>query len=307
MGNLQLGLHQVISFYFVAKEKSFSRAAEALSITQPAVTQHIRGLEVQYGVKLINVKKKRVSLTKAGERLMAYAEEIHNQATVTENFLKGYRFNQISIGIASPLVYFFTALIDYFKELHPSVRVSIREGSSLPLVEELLDFKLDICMVGILFPYSERVRLFRIPAKERLCFVAPPDYPLPSDGLLTWAQLASYPLIIQAEGSASRALLLNYFKKKGIRPLIGAEVNNVALAKKLACQKKGIAFMFEANIQEELASEKLKIIPMEDGDIRMGGIDILVKHEENLSPTVESFLTLINEHSKGNLVEMAPR
>jgi DNA-binding transcriptional LysR family regulator len=307
MGNLQLGLHQVISFYFVAKEKSFSRAAEALSITQPAVTQHIRGLEIQYGVKLINVKRKRVSLTKAGEKLMLYAEEIFNQATVTENFLKGYRFNQISIGIASPLVYYFTALIDYFKELHPSVRVSIREGSSLPLVEELLDFKLDICLVGILFPYSERVRLFRIPARERLCFVAARDYPLPSEGLLKWSRLASYPLIIQAEGSASRALLLNVFKKMGINPLIGAEVNNVALAKQLACQKKGIAFMFEANIQEELESGKLKMVPMEDGDIRMGGIDILVNQEEKLSPTVESFLGLLNERSRGNLVELAPR
>ena len=92
-------------------------------------------------------------------------------------------------------------------------------------------------------------------------FVAAPDYPLPSDGPLKWSQLASFPLIIQAEGSASRALLLNTFKKKGLKPLIGAEVNNVGLAKQLARQKKGIAFMFEANILDELSDEKLKIIP----------------------------------------------
>jgi DNA-binding transcriptional LysR family regulator len=307
MGNLQLGLHQVISFYYVAKEQSYSRAAEALSITQPAVTQHIRGLEVQYGVKLINIKKKRVSLTKAGERLLPYAEDIFNMATLTENFLKGYRFNHISIGIASPLVYFFTALINHFKELHPSVRVSIQDGSSMPLVEELLDFKLDICMVGILFPYNERVRLFRLPAEEQLFFVAAPDYPLPSDGPLKWLQLSSFPLIIQAEGSASRAMLLNNFKKRGLKPLIGAEVNNVGLAKQLARQKKGIAFMFEANILEELAEKKLKIIPVEDGYLKMGAIDILVNREEKISPAVESLLDLIKSQFKGKLLEISPK
>ena len=130
MANFQLNLHRVISFYLLAKEHSFSRAAELLSITQPAVTQHIRGLEVQFGVKLVNVKKKRVYLTKAGERLLPYAEELFNQAILTENFLKGYRFNHISIGIASPLVFFFTALVDHFKEL-PSFRKDLHPGRFL--------------------------------------------------------------------------------------------------------------------------------------------------------------------------------
>ncbi len=307
MGNFQLNLHQVISFYFVAKEHSFSRAAELLSITQPAVTQHIRALEVQFGVKLVNIKKKRVNLTKAGEKLLPYAEELFNQAVLTENFLKSYRYNHISIGISTPLVSFFTALIDHFKELYPSVRVSIREGSSLPMVEELMDFKLDICMVGILFPYSERVRLFRIPVDEQLFFVAAPEYPLSSDTPAKWSQLASHPLIIQSEGSASRSILLNHFKKRGLTPLIGAEVNNVELAKQLARQKKGIAFMFETNIREEVSAGKLKIIRAEDGTIKMGAIDVLINREERLSPTIEAFLTMLKEHFNGDLKEIAPR
>jgi len=88
MGRFQLNLHHVISFYFLAKEQSFSRAAERLAITQPAVTQHVRGLETQFGTKLIILKKQRVHLTKAGEELFAYAEELFNQAVLTENFLK---------------------------------------------------------------------------------------------------------------------------------------------------------------------------------------------------------------------------
>jgi DNA-binding transcriptional LysR family regulator len=304
MGNLQLSLHQVISFYFLAKEQSFSRAAELLAITQPAVTQHVRGLEVQFGVKLVSIKKKRVKLTKAGEKLLPYAEELFNQAILTENFLKGYRFNHISVGISSPLVFFFTAIIDHFKEIYPMVRISIREGSSRPMMEELLDFKLDICMIGVLFPYDERVRLFRIPVNEQLVFVAAPGYPLPLDKPVKWTQLATHPLIIQPEGSASRATLLDHFKRRGLKPLIGAEVNNMELAKQLARQKKGIAFMFETNIVEEVENKRLNIIGVEDGKICMGAIDVLVNKEDRLSPTVEALLALTKIHFGGNVFEM---
>jgi len=307
MGSFQLNLHQVISFYFLAKEQSFSRAAELLAITQPAVTQHIRGLEVQFGVKLVRIAKKRVNLTKAGERLLPYAEELFNQAVLTENFLRNYRFNHISIGIASALVSFFTAIIDHFKELYPSVRVSIRDGPSTPLLEELLAFRLDICLIGVLFPYSERVRRFHIPREEQVVFVVAPDYPLPSDKPVKWTQLASHPLIIQSEGSASRALLLNHFKKRGLKPLIGAEVNNMELAKQLARQKKGLAFIFETNIREEVASGKLRAVRIEDGEMKMGGIDLLVNKEERLSPAVESFLMIVKKHFSDNFREMPPQ
>ncbi|MFZ7112959.1 MAG: LysR family transcriptional regulator [Desulfatiglandales bacterium] len=299
MGSLQLNLHQVISFYFLSKEGSFSRAAEQLCITQPAVTQHVRGLEVQFGVKLVNLKKKRVYLTEAGKRLVTYAEGLFNQALMTENFLKGYRFNNISIGIASPLMFYFTALIDRFKELFPSIQVSIREGSSLALAEDLLNFKHDISIVGVLPHRNERLRLYRIPTELQLVLVASPDYPLPFDRPVKWTHLISHPLIVQSEGSAGRAIVLNHFKKRGLKPLIGAEVSNIELAKQLARQKKGVAVMFEPNIQEEIAQGQLRIVQVEDGKISMGAIDVLVNQEERLSPAVESFLILIKKHFKG--------
>ena len=86
----QINLQQIISFYFVGKEESFSVASEKLFVTQPAVTQQIKALETQFGVKLINVKRKRVHLTKAGERFLDYAEEIINHVTMAENFLKSF-------------------------------------------------------------------------------------------------------------------------------------------------------------------------------------------------------------------------
>jgi len=289
-----MNLQHVVTFYFVAREKSFHAAAEKLFITQPAVTQQIHALEVQFGVKLIHIKKKRAYLTRAGEQLLTYAEELFNQIMVTENYLKSYRLTNINIGIASQLTVLLTGLIDRFKDRQPSVRLSVREASSGVLAEELLNFKHDICFVGPLPRVSERLSMIRIPQAERIVFVASPDYPLSSKEEITWQDLVKYPLIIPGEGSAAREIAFENFRKRDLQPLIGAQVDNIECAKRLVLQKKGIAFMVLFNIRDELARNDLKILNVAGTDIRID-VDILMNPEIALSPVAESFLSLARE------------
>jgi DNA-binding transcriptional LysR family regulator len=300
MGHFQFNPLHVITFFLVATEQSFSKAALRLSITQPAVTQQIRTLEMQSGVRLIRIKKKRVYLTKAGQDLLPYSKELFDHAMVAENFLKGYRSNNLSIGIASPLLTYFGPLIDYFKQLNPSVLVGIREGTSA-MAEELLEYKHDICFVAPAPPYDEKLRLYRIRTGGSNVFVASRDYPLPSGTPVTWAELSQHPLIIQCEGAVARAVVFHHFKKRGLKPLIGVETDNILFMKMLVQQKRGIAFMYEPNIREEVASGEARIIEVESGEIKLGGIDILV-HRENVSPTARAFLALVKERFDGTIV-----
>ena len=295
MVHLQVNLHHLISFLFVAKEKSFSRASEQLGITQPAVTQHIHALEVQFGIKLINLNKKRVFLTKAGERLVPYAEDLFNQAMMANNFLVSYRFSNLWLGISSSLIVYMMPLIEKFKESQPSTRISIREAPSLTLIKEILDFKLDLCFVGPAFAYDERLKVYRIPRNEEMFFVVSPEYPIGPGNLMSWKHLASHPLILQTEGSAARELVFHHFRKRGLVPTIGAEVDNVELAKEFARQKKGVSFMFEPNVREDVARGCLRIIEMEDGAIRVGAIDLLL-NKEAASPSAQAFLKVVKEH-----------
>ncbi len=291
----QIHVQQLISFYFVAKEQSISAASEKLFVTQPAVTQQIKALEAQFGVKLINVKKKRVHLTKAGERLLDYAEEVINHVTLAENFLKSYRVNNLQIGVACTLTLYLTPVIDKFKELYPSVKVAVREGPSLHLIEDLLDFKFDVCLVGTLREINKRLQVLRIPQVEQMVLVANPGYPLVQKGEVKWEDLVDYPLIIQSEGSMARERILEHFRSRNLTPLIGAEVDNIECAKELARQKKGVALMFLPNIKEEVALQRLKIIPVTDGEIRLG-IDIARNQEMALSPLSNAFLSVIEKH-----------
>jgi len=291
----QVNLQHIISFYYVAKEKSFSDAAEKLFVTQPAVTQQIRTLEVQFGIKLVNIKKKRVYLTKAGEKLFIYAEELLDHAIIVENFLKSYRLNNLYIGIAGTMMLYLMGIIDKLKELYPSVQVTVREGPSRVLAEELLDFRHDICLVGPLSNLSEKLNVFHIPKVEKLVFTASPEYRLAVEPPIKWKDLACHPLIIQPEGSVAYELILHNFNIRGFKPQIGAEVDNIEFAKTLAKQKKGIALMFLPNIREELANGTLKIIPVEGGDIRLG-IDVLTNKEAASSAVTEAFFRIIKEH-----------
>ena len=291
----QINVQQLISFYFVATEKSFSVASEKLFITQPAVTQQIRGLEEKFGVKLINVKRKRVYLTKAGERLVSYAEEIINHVMMAENFLKSYRVNNLHIGVATTLTLYLTPIIDTFKELFSSVRVSVREGPSLTLIEGLLDFKFDICLVGTLQTINKKLQVMRMPQIERMVLVASPDYPLVRKPEVKWEDLVDYPLIIQSEGSTAREVILEHFASRNLTPMIGAEVDNVECAKQLARQKKGVALMFLPYIREDVALGKLTIIPVVDGEIKLG-IDIVTNQEMPVSPILKAFMGLVEKH-----------
>lgn len=304
MGRFQLNLHHIISFYCLAKEQSFSRAAERLAITQPAVTQHVRGLEMQFGVKLITLKKQRVRLTEAGDKLVAYAEELFNQAVLTENFLKNYHRNHLAIGIAGGLTFYLTSLIDHFKETCPSVKVTIREGSSKSLVEELLNYQHDICFTGVIARYHNKVRSFRIDSDEQMVFVSSPINPLYGDAPATWEQLAACPLIIQSEGSAGRGLVRYEFKKRGLTPIIGMEVSNIELAKEMAKQNKGIALLFGPNVRREVDRGELKIIRLEDGEIRMGSFYVVTNREAQTPPAVRSFLATIKQYFSNNFHEL---
>jgi DNA-binding transcriptional LysR family regulator len=291
----QVNLQHIITFYFVAREESFSSASEKLCITEPAVHQQIRGLELHYGIKLIYVKKKRAHLTKAGEKLLSYAEILFNHAIATENFLKSYRVSNLHVGIAGTLVVYLMGIIDKFKELYPTVQVIIRQGPSGVLAEELAHFRHDICLVGSLPHVDEGLRVLRIPEVERMVFVTSPEHPLAGGPAATWEDLAHYPLIIQHEGSCAREIVHRHFASRHLEPFVGAEIDNVECAKGLARQNKGIALMFLPNVKEELTLGSLRIIPVVDGDIRLG-IDIIMNREAGLSPVMEAFLTVVRQH-----------
>jgi len=296
----QLNLQQIISFYFVAKEGGYEEAAESLFLTRSAVTQQIRSLEVQYGMKFFTVKKHKIHLTTEGERLFAYADEFVHHLVNIESFLKTFRQTTLHLGIANLLMFYMMPVIDRFKELYPTVQVSLRAGKSVDLVDELLKFRHDICFVGQAFVGSAtyptgRLTGYRVAQVEKMVFVASPDYPLSADVESRWEDLAREPLILQSEGSNARLAVLGHFRKRGLSPTIGAEVDDVDAAMELVRQRKGVILTFSPIVRADVAAGRLKVIPVAGGDIRLG-IDILLNREVALSTPARVFMELCQDH-----------
>ncbi len=183
------------------------------------------------------------------------------------------------------------------------IPLSVREGPTYTLVQELLDFKHDICLVGAMSGICDHLHGFRIGQVERMVFVSSPDFRADTDTEVTWEELARQPIIVPAEGSDARRVVLSEFKARGLEPVIGAEVNNIEFAKELVRQKKGIALMFYPNVKEDIVTKKLKVIKVQGCDIRLG-IDVLFNGELSLSPVTEELMKLIRERFNCKIQEL---
>lgn len=290
----KINMDQLITFYFVASEKSFAAASDKLCISQPAVTMQIATLQKRFGVKLINVKKKKVYLTKTGEDLFLQAEEICRGAMKAESLLEGYRNNNLRIGISGALTLYLMPVVDYFKEIQPSIKVTVKEGRSLQLIEELIDFQHDFCIVGTFENINSQLRALHILETEKMVLVTAPHDPVSEMKEVMWKDLEKYPLILHCEGSMARRLILEEFRKRDIKPSISAEIDSIEGMKQLIEKGKGVGLMFPPNVKDEVAFGKMKIVPICDGDLK-AGIDLVVVRDTELSPPAKAFLGLIEE------------
>ncbi|GAB4265816.1 MAG: selenium metabolism-associated LysR family transcriptional regulator [Deferrisomatales bacterium] len=295
----RIHVSQLITFYFVARDRSITSASEALCLTQPAVSKQIKALEEQFGVKLIHVVRRRVVLTEEGERLFPHAEAACRAALGAERLLRFYGGGGVlRIGVAAALTLYLVRAIDRFKERYPSVRVTVREGPSLEVVRELRDFRHDLCLVASLREPAPDLDVHHVRLTEQVVFVSAPGNPLAKRRQVGWEDLEERPLILQGEGSMARKLVLEEFRKRHLSPRIAAEIDNVAGMKELVAQGKGIAPMTRPNVAEELARGTLVALPLDPGEAGLG-IDVVLRRTADRSPLCDEFLDLL----RGDLEE----
>lgn len=224
----------LITFYFVAEGKSFRLASELLCLSQPTVLLHIKALEAGFGVKLIHVKKKRVTLTEAGEALFPYARELYRQAKHAEMCLQTFREETLRIGVATTLSPTVTTVAGLFWELFPHVKVIIREGPTYKIVEETSNMLHDLAVVANLDYGIPELEAIEVSRGHKMIFVASPADPLTLEDELKLTALNGHPLVLPVEKSANRVILLSTLEEKKIVPVIVAEVDNIEVAKSLA-------------------------------------------------------------------------
>lgn len=255
------------TFLSVVELRSYTLAAQALHITQPAVSQHIRKLEEHYGVQLIDFTGHQLSLTRAGELLYRYAAfQSANEKRLLEQLSKQARTLRVGATLS---------IADYY--LPPLLSPVLARGfRSLVLrvgnTEEMLDScvrgELDCALIeGIFHDDDFCSHVFHTAS---FLPVAAAGHPL-SQGGHRLAELFRYPLILREPGSGTRAILENQLFQSGSSPQAFAdllECGSFRMIKEILKQTNAISFMYEQVAAQEVEAGALTYLTLTDCQIR---------------------------------------
>ena len=301
-----MNLRQLEAFYLVIKRKSFTRAAEELNVTQPAVTIQVKSLEKSLNVKLIQHIGKRVQLTEAGELLYQYAEKIFDLVSDANEKMRDFKKlmrGTLQIGTTKNYArYIMPSLLSTFQKRFPRIKVILDEGNSEDMAKSVLEKKNELALISQV-NLDRKIKSIFFSTVE-FVLVASPEHRFSERKSISLRELNGEPVILREKGSGSRAAILRKFQEYGIWPSVIIEASSLDFIVGYVKQNKGVSFMFEPDIKGELEKGTLKVIFIEEGNI-IFFTDIIYHSEKSLSPPSQAFLKMVNE-LKGELVLPSP-
>jgi DNA-binding transcriptional LysR family regulator len=251
-------LRQLKIFEAVARHLSFSRAAEALHLTQPAVSMQVQALEDQAGMPLTEQAGKKVRLTAAGEEVARQAHRIAEQlreAGEALAALKGVEAGLLKIGVVSTAKYFAPALLAEFRRRHPGVELDLTVSNRGAIVRHLTENGIDLAIMGT--PPTEFDTVAKIFAEHPLVFIAAPDHPLAERRRIDPQRLAEETLLIREPGSGTRAALERFLKEHHVASGAIMELDGNETIKQAVMAGLGVAFLSEHAIGLERSVGRL--------------------------------------------------
>lgn len=203
-------------FQKIYETQSVTRAAEALHMTQPAVTRALQELEKYYGLRLFERLNRRLTVTEAGRRMYDYALHLTETFDTMEKSLRDWeRQGVLRVGASVSLgCSLLPQLARTFQEEHPGVEVRVRIANGELLRRDLLENRLDL---ALLEGEENGADLMLTPfAAGEMALIVPPGHPLARAGGATLAQAAAYPLLLREMGSATRRFLDQLLMSRGL-------------------------------------------------------------------------------------------
>ena len=205
-------------FHTVAGVLNFTRAAEILHMTQPAVTHQIRQLEADFNTRLFDRMNNKISLTPAGEQVLDYASRIlslYDDMHESVKQLTGDRSGLLTLGASTTIAeYMLPELLGGFRREFPDVHVSLRVANTETIVALVADSSIDL---GIVEGAVEKQHLLVEDCQQdELVVIVPNDHPLATKTTVEPAELVRYPFIQREDGSGTRSVINRYLDQQGL-------------------------------------------------------------------------------------------
>jgi aminoethylphosphonate catabolism LysR family transcriptional regulator len=251
---------QLKAFHAVATHGGFSRAAERLALTQPAISDHIRKLEEAHGVELIVRKRGGIALTDLGRRLYAVTERLFEAELEAGRLLaRSRKLDEGSLTIGADAAAHILPILARFRERYPKVSVRLISGNSAQLLARLDAFEIDFAVVAAKPPSAHYVAwLLR---EDLLAAFVAADHPLARRKSLSLAELVKWPVLLREHGSATRTALLDELARRGMSLGEALEVETREASREAVAQGLGVGIVSRG---EFVSDSRLRMIAFSD-------------------------------------------
>jgi len=262
---MALNLHLLRLFAAVARHRSFSRAAEALHVSQPAISKGVREFEAQIGNRLLERGPGGVRLTEAGRRLAAHAEALFGAERAAEEeleALRGLQRGALAVGASTTVAtYLLPSLLGAFHQAHPSIELRLTSANTQDILQRLIARELDVAVVE--GPVAEAGVLTKPWRKDEMVLIAAPGHRL-ARGRAPVPPTALHDeiLLIREPGSGTREVVWSALARHKIRPGRILEIGSTEAIKQMVAAGVGVAIVSAASAADQIALGRLKIVSM---------------------------------------------
>ena len=248
----------------VVRRGGVSRAAEALHLSQPALSHHLRHLERALGTPLLERVGPRVRPTPAGELLLAHAARAFRELEAAREGierLRGTVVGRIRLGTgATAAIYLLPPLLRRLHARYPGIELALVTGNTAEIAAAVVRSEIDAALVTL--PVAGRVLAVSHAFPDRLVAIAPPGPPWRGRRRVSATELAREPLILYERGGTSRQVIDDWFRRAGVQPRVTMEVGNAEAIKRLVGAGLGLSVGSAMSVRAEVRARELVAVEL---------------------------------------------
>jgi DNA-binding transcriptional LysR family regulator len=292
-----MDLRRLEIFAKVAELASFSRAAEALSLTQPTVSEHVRSLEDELGVQLLDRLGRGAAPTRAGLLFLGYAQRLlalAREARQAIDQFQGRMSGELTVGGSTiPGEYVLPALIGQFKGKYPEISISLLIGDSRAVSEWVDEGRVEVGLVGA--RPTPRTLESRALASDDLVVIVPAGHAWWNRGTVTVADVLTEPIVLRERGSGSREALEHALADAGLDLTafrVAGEMGSTQAVKQAVRAGVGISLISKRAVEDECRANLLRCLKVTDLDVSRS-FYLVTHRDRSRSPLAAAFLEFL--------------
>jgi DNA-binding transcriptional LysR family regulator len=289
----RLTLRQFRVFEAVARNLSFSRAAEELHLSQPAVSMQVKGIEVILGMPLTEQLGKKIYLTDAGREVLHASQNITarlDDLQLNLEQLRGMDSGRLNLAVTTTVSAVATDILARFRGQHPRISIHLDVSNRESVLSQLATNRIDLSIMGQV-PGGLDLEATRF-MDNPLVVIAPPEHPLARKKKVSIRDLASEPFLVREAGSGTRGAMERFFDDKGLELRTSMEMSSNEAIKQAVQAGLGLGILSLQTLELELALKRLVVLSVEGFPI-MRHWYVVHRIDKRLSPAAQAFKAFV--------------